>query len=1005
MTVVVSAALAACDDNALEAQVRALGEGCLLDSDCESDLVCVFRRCHIECVETPDCVERGQDTICVLGDKPTNVCLLPDELACEGTFDCPGDTVCARDDVCRDPCTADTDCLAGQQCLKGTCADIDGEGLDDSSPLLDDELGGLEERCRYNSECLSPLTCRGGICEQECLADRDCPNEERCIAVDGAMLPDALACVAPTVTDPNGPAHCADGVLSGDETAPDCGGSCHPCPSGAGCTSGADCASGVCTGDVCQVATCGDGVRNGTETGVDCGGACPDGCAAGTDCSGPGDCMAPATCDLPSGKCVAPTCSDGVLNGMETWPDCGGPECAPCGVGQNCVTPGDCTTLVCQSGTCLNASCTDGLQNQGEADVDCGGNGTGCAPCGNGADCADDVDCASGSCTGNICTAPTCSDGVQNGFELGVDCGGGCPNGCAAGTGCVTDADCESGTGCHPVSSLCTATRTLTVDVLGAGTGVVTSTPSGLIDCGAGCTAEVFEGSTIDLVATPGNNSAFGGFGGDCSGPSCSITVGATDPAVNATFNASMPGLASWQYRPTGIDAVWHTNGDAFGNLLVAGEVRAAPIDLGCFAITPSSADIYISRLAPGPASLDDACIGAVVDGSPTSGNEQAIGIHTDSASGNLVVALLSDDPFLANLGAIPCEEPSGQRLVIAEYPPDLESAAVSARCYGKAFMSTALPSDNFRILAQAYSANDELYLAGSFEGTNLRLDDAVTPAFTATTVGGADGIVVKYDANRDVVASYTFGDTTNEDLIWDVAIDPTTGNVALAAQGRGDIDFGNSLSATDVGNLTQAFVILLDANLTPIWVAEFGSSTYDGGRAVAFLPNGNVAAALVVGGVINFGGTFSNPLPGAGAGDTDIALVELSIADGSLAGASSWRRYQSEGAEAPRSIWAHPSTGMIVWSGYSYGPQGGNDWTYEGTLMNQAAFVATTPTLFAPPTWVNQAGTSVHPNTVARPSPVFVSPVDLSVWITSFGGYDWGLGTSTLETVHRLTP
>ena len=48
--------------------------------------------------------------------------------------------------------------------------------------------------------------------------------------------------------------HCNDGVLSGDETGVDCGGSCGACP------------------------TCSDGVRNQGEQGVDCGGPCPVTC-------------------------------------------------------------------------------------------------------------------------------------------------------------------------------------------------------------------------------------------------------------------------------------------------------------------------------------------------------------------------------------------------------------------------------------------------------------------------------------------------------------------------------------------------------------------------------------------------------------------------------------------------------------------------------------------------------------------------------------------------------
>ena len=57
---------------------------------------------------------------------------------------------------------------------------------------------------------------------------------------------------------------CFDGILNGDETDVDCGGSCVACP------------------------TCSDGVQNGDETGVDCGGSCPTTCPP-VSCDDPTD--------------------------------------------------------------------------------------------------------------------------------------------------------------------------------------------------------------------------------------------------------------------------------------------------------------------------------------------------------------------------------------------------------------------------------------------------------------------------------------------------------------------------------------------------------------------------------------------------------------------------------------------------------------------------------------------------------------------------------------------
>jgi hypothetical protein len=65
----------------------------------------------------------------------------------------------------------------------------------------------------------------------------------------------------------------------------------------------------------------------------------------------------------------------------------------------------------------------------------------------------------------------------------------------------------------------------LSVSKAGAGSGVVTSTPSGL-DCGPTCQATYIHDSYVILQATPSPGSYFGGWsGGGCSGPNPSCTV------------------------------------------------------------------------------------------------------------------------------------------------------------------------------------------------------------------------------------------------------------------------------------------------------------------------------------------------------------------------------------------------------------------------------------------------------------------------------------------------
>jgi hypothetical protein len=181
-------------------------------------------------------------------------------------------------------------------------------------------------------------------------------------------------------------ATCADGVQNQGETAVDCGGPCPRCLAGSACNVANECFSTVCgtancpagVARCCQLPTCSDGAQNGFETGEDCGGACtpcpgappcgPFGCGTGNQscqrCAIGGLCLANSDCG--SGLCVfgrcASSCGDGVMNGLETGLDCGGP-CGACAPGLGCVLDAD-----CQRGACVNGTC-------------CGGSGVDCTRC------------------------------------------------------------------------------------------------------------------------------------------------------------------------------------------------------------------------------------------------------------------------------------------------------------------------------------------------------------------------------------------------------------------------------------------------------------------------------------------------------------------------------------------------------------------------------------------------------------------------------------------------
>ena len=181
-----------------------LAEGCILNTDCESPLVCAFRKCHLACTSSRDC-KLGQR--CMVSDRPFHVCQLDEERSCSYNSDCPDRQFCGIDLQCRDQCVANTDCLADQTCVGGTCADKN-ELREGGLPLALPEGGkdaSTGQPCLYTSECPDPLVCRDLVCTRECLTNVDCAQgancvSSRCVTNSGTIV----GTDGGVVTDPSG---------------------------------------------------------------------------------------------------------------------------------------------------------------------------------------------------------------------------------------------------------------------------------------------------------------------------------------------------------------------------------------------------------------------------------------------------------------------------------------------------------------------------------------------------------------------------------------------------------------------------------------------------------------------------------------------------------------------------------------------------------------------------------------------------------------------------------
>lgn len=110
--------VSACSSSTAKKQ---LSDGCVLNSDCSTSLVCTFGRCHTACVTSQDC---PSGATCVKSSSQSSVCLLPAEASCINDSRCPLPLVCGVDQNCRGSCKSTSDCPTGQKCTNSkTCAE------------------------------------------------------------------------------------------------------------------------------------------------------------------------------------------------------------------------------------------------------------------------------------------------------------------------------------------------------------------------------------------------------------------------------------------------------------------------------------------------------------------------------------------------------------------------------------------------------------------------------------------------------------------------------------------------------------------------------------------------------------------------------------------------------------------------------------------------------------------------------------------------------------------
>ncbi|MER2565285.1 MAG: putative metal-binding motif-containing protein [Myxococcaceae bacterium] len=384
-----------------------LAEGCLLNSDCETPLVCVFRRCHQPCADRRDC---PADSDCQLsGDPPQLVCT---QVTCADA-PCPQGQICGVDRRCRYQCATASDCSPRQACVENQCVWNDQLQPDGGFPP---PLDG--RACEYSSQCAAGQRCsRSGQCVAECLRSVDCAPTAACVggvcvttASDGGVIVDAGTTPdAGSMSDAGRPttgceydSQCDAGAVCSRTglCLPECL-TTRDCPVNQVCSSAGACEPlAFDAGPTCTYSSqcpprqrCG---RNGT---------CEPECLDSRDCP-PGD------------SCYAngcyPTLGDaGLVDGG-----------VPTGWGNTCLVSSQCTNdLVCDA----RGRCSFECQSNG----DCVGNAAGTC-------------CSGNRCrAGSFCNVVLADAGTRDAGTSGID------GGCLADIDCLDNDFCNGAEACR----------------------------------------------------------------------------------------------------------------------------------------------------------------------------------------------------------------------------------------------------------------------------------------------------------------------------------------------------------------------------------------------------------------------------------------------------------------------------------------------------------------------------------------------------------------------------